>query len=184
MKSNQLKIMKKLLFAFAVAMIIMGGCKNIKTKSELEEFQAKIAIEEQNIDVVYKWLQEVNKENFEQMLNELWAADAKQYFNSSSESVDLEAFVQMIDHLYQQYPIIKHEVHDMIAEDDKVIARFSAHVTHDVESFGVPATGRELEWSAIAIFQLSDGKIVTRWEVTDVLGMYEQLGMELQIKED
>jgi len=33
----------------------------------------------------------------------------------------------------------------MIAKDDKVIARFSAQVTHEVESFGIPATDRELE---------------------------------------
>ncbi len=176
--------MKKLFFFFTAAMIILEGCQNNKTKSELKELQSQMATEEQNKFIVYKWLQEVNEENFEQMLSELWAADARQYFNSSSDPVDYEAFIQMIDHLYQQYPVIEHEVHDMIADDDKVIARFSAHVTHDVESFGIPATGRELEWSAIAIFQLSGGKIVARWEVTDLLGMYEQLGMELQMKEE
>lgn len=60
---------------------------------------------------------------------------------------------------------------------------FTARTTHSVDSFGVPATGKELAWRAIAIFQISDGKIQTRWEVADILSMYEQLGFELKLKE-
>lgn len=52
-----------------------------------------------------------------------------------------------------------------------------------MESFGVPATGRELEWNAISIYWISEGKIQTRWEVADILSLYEQSGMELQMKE-
>lgn len=103
--------MKKNLFVFAVAMILICGCQNNKAVSELEELQAQMAIEEQNKSVVYKWLQEVNNENFEQLLSELWTADSKQYFNSSSESVDFEAFIQMIDQLYQQYPILRNGIY-------------------------------------------------------------------------
>ena len=55
----------------------------------------------------------------------------------------------------------------MIAKEDKVLAKFSAMVIHDTLMFGVPATGKELEWSAGAIFQLSEGNIQRHWEVAD-----------------
>lgn len=83
--------------------------------------------------------------------------------------------------IFSEFPAVTHEIHDIIAKRDKVIAMFSARATHDVESFGVPATGREIEWKAISIFQISDGKIRVRWEVADIFSMYEQLGMSLQM---
>jgi len=162
--------MNKLLL-LALYTIILVSCQNRKE------------IEELNKSIVNKWLTEVNKENFEELFDELWADNCKQYFNSSSEPIEYEDFKQMIHNLYTEYPVIHHEVHDIIACDDKVVAKFSAKVLHDTIMFGVPATGKEIEWNAIAIFQLSNGKIQTRLEITDLLGMYEQLGMELQLKE-
>ena len=163
MKAN---IMNRLLWLLLI-MILLISCQNGKETEEL------------NRSVVNKWLTEINKENFEELFDELWAENCKQYFNSSSEPVDYADFKKMLQHLYTEYPVIHHDVHDIIARGDKVVAKFSARVQHDTVMFGVPATYKEIEWNAIAIFQLSDGKIQKRWEVTDLLGMYKQLGMEL-----
>ena len=152
----------------------MISCQNNEFNTEQEEL---------NKSIVNKWLTEVNKENFEELLEELWTDNCKHYFNSSPEAVEFNDFKQMLHHIYTEYPVIHHEVHDIIASDDKVVAKFSAKVLHDTIMFGVPASGKEIEWNAIAIFQLSNGKIQTRWELTDLLGMYEQLGMELQLME-
>jgi steroid delta-isomerase-like uncharacterized protein len=145
--------------------------------------QDKQATAELNKSIVEKWLKEINKENYEALFETLWSDSCKQYFNSSSEAVEFEDFKQMLHQLYAEFPEIKHEIHEIIACDDKVCARFSAKVLHDTFMFGAPATGKEIEWHAMAIFQLSNGKIQRRWEVTDLLGMYEQLGMELRYKE-
>lgn len=162
--------MKKL-FLIPLLIVFLASCRNNNTTEEL------------NKSVVNKWLTEVNKENYEELFEELWTDNCKHYFNSSTEAVEFDEFKQMLDNLYTEYPVIHHEVHDIIVNDDKVIAKFSAKVFHDRTMFGAPATGKEIEWNAMAIFQLSNGKIQTRWEITDLLGMYEQLGMELQLKE-
>jgi len=44
--------------------------------------------------------------------------------------VDFNEFKQMVIRLYQENPIIKHEVHDIIAKENKVIAKFSAKIIH------------------------------------------------------
>jgi predicted ester cyclase len=127
-------------------------------------------------------LKEVNKDNYEQLFRELWAEDSKQLINSNSDTLDYDHFKELLNWLYAEVPVISHEIHEIIAHEDKVIVYFSANAIHDVESFGVPATGKELEWNAISIYTISEGKIQTRWEVADILSLYEQLGMELQMK--
>ena len=177
--------MKKLfsIIPLAVFLCFIVGCQKKEAMAEFEEFKTQSEIEKQNKEIIRRWATEVNKENFEQLFSELWADNCIQYMNSNPEPIDNEKYKQIIDHFYSNFPVITHEIHDIIAKGDKVIARFTARTTHDVNSYGVPATGRELEWRAIAIFQISDGKIQKRWEVADILSMYEQLGMELQITE-
>jgi predicted ester cyclase len=48
---------------------------------------------------------------------------------------------------------------------------------------GIPATRKGLEWTSIAIFQLSGGKIKVRWEIADIFGIMQQLSMEPKPKE-
>jgi predicted ester cyclase len=103
--------------------------------------------------------------------------------NSNPEPIDNKQFLEMLDNYFTNFPATSHEIYDLMARGDKVIAMFAARAIHDVDSYGVPATGRELLWKAIAVFQVSDGKIQTRWEVADILSMYQQLGMELKPKE-
>jgi len=54
----------------------------------------------------------------------------------------------------------------------------TARAVHGGEFIGIPPTGQQLEWSAIAIFELSGGKIVARWEEVNLLDLYQQIGME------
>jgi steroid delta-isomerase-like uncharacterized protein len=168
---------------FTMILCFIVACLDKQAMSELEGFRAQKAIEEQNKVVILKWLNEVNRENFEQVFDELWTKDCKQYLNSNPEPYEYDQFRQMIKNLYSEFPVISHDVQNIYAKGDKVTTIFSARVKHNTDSFGVPATGRELKWKAIAVFQISDGKIKTRWEVADLLSMYEQLGMEPQMKE-
>jgi steroid delta-isomerase-like uncharacterized protein len=175
---------KLVIISFSLLILCcMVACQNKEAMSELEAFRAQMAIEEQNKAIVLKWLNEVDRENFEQLFDDLWTKDCQQYLNSNPEPYEYDQFRQMIKNLYSEFPVFTHDVHDIFAKGDKVTAIFSARVKHDVDSFGVPATGGEMKWKAIAVFQISDGKIKTRWEVADLLSMYEQLGMELQMKE-
>ncbi|MCK4430721.1 MAG: ester cyclase [Candidatus Aminicenantes bacterium] len=48
---------------------------------------------------------------------------------------------------------------------------------------GIPATGNKVEFGAIIIFRIENGKIVEAIEEADVLGWVMQLGMELKPKE-
>ncbi len=47
---------------------------------------------------------------------------------------------------------------------------------------GIPATGNKYETSEISIRRIENGKVVECWEQLDLLGLMQQLGMELKPK--
>lgn len=70
-----------------------------------------------------------------------------------------------------------HEIHDMIAEGDRVVTRLTAHGRHERDLPGIPATSHPLVMSAVAIHRLEDGKIVEHLSAKDTLGFLQQLGV-------
>jgi steroid delta-isomerase-like uncharacterized protein len=68
-------------------------------------------------------------------------------------------------------------INDMVAEGDKVVVRYTATSTHQGEFRGIPATGKPYTQDAIAIYRLTNGKIVEGWVQTDLLSMMQQLGL-------
>lgn len=70
-----------------------------------------------------------------------------------------------------------HVVEDLVAEGDMVAGRITAYGRHEGDLFGIPATGREIEVSGMAMWRIRDGRIVEHWHETDQLGLMRQLGV-------
>jgi steroid delta-isomerase-like uncharacterized protein len=69
------------------------------------------------------------------------------------------------------------EVHQLVAEGDLVVERFTASGTHRGELMGVPPTGKTLVLAGINIFRVRADKIVERWGCLDQLGLLQQVGL-------
>ena len=74
-------------------------------------------------------------------------------------------------------------VDELIAENDRVMARWTFHGTHQGEFSGLPPTHQHVTYSGINIFRIADGKIVEVWDIFDRLWMWQQLGVLPDIKE-
>lgn len=74
-------------------------------------------------------------------------------------------------------PDFSMDVHDMIAEDDKVVIRWSSTGTHAGDFNGFPGTGRSVTLNSISIVRMEDGRIVEGWQESDQIGAARQLGM-------
>ncbi len=68
-------------------------------------------------------------------------------------------------------------IEDMVAEGDKVVARWTYEGTHHGELLGIPPTGKRFRTSGISIYRLAKGKVAEVWEEFDRLGMLQQLGV-------
>ena len=75
------------------------------------------------------------------------------------------------------FPDFHMTVEDILAEGDLVGARFRQTGTQQGELFGIPPTGKQVDFEEMAVVQIADGKIVSTWFETDLLTMMQQLGV-------
>lgn len=67
-------------------------------------------------------------------------------------------------------------IHDIVAEDDKVVLRWSLAGSHTGEVLGVPASGKSIVINGIDMYRVRDGKMVEHWNVVDAFGFYQDIG--------
>ena len=68
------------------------------------------------------------------------------------------------------------DVHDLLQDGDKVVARVSFLGTHTGEFMGVPARGNPVDIHAIDILQFRGDQCVAHWGVMDMAGALAQMG--------
>lgn len=73
------------------------------------------------------------------------------------------------------FPDLKVEIHDMVAEADKVTTRKSFHATHKGEFFGVKPTNKKVVMEVIDIIELKNEKFIGHWGILDMHSLMAQL---------
>ena len=61
-------------------------------------------------------------------------------------------------------------------DGDFVATRYRISGTHDGDLMGTPASGAAVEFPGITISRCEGGRIVEEWELTDTVGLLEQIG--------
>jgi len=65
---------------------------------------------------------------------------------------------------------------EMVAVDNTVWVRFVINATHQGDLLGIPATGRPVQWTAVDVYHLEEGKIVEEWAADDLLAILHDIG--------
>jgi len=86
-------------------------------------------------------------------------------------------FERVAGSMFASVKEVRMSVEDMIAEGDKVVARFTVHMTFQGDFMGAPAAGKTVTQTAIDILRFEGGKIAEHWGEADTLGMMQQLGV-------
>jgi len=68
-------------------------------------------------------------------------------------------------------------IDDLVVSGDRVMIRTTLTGTHTGDLMGMPATGKQLTVPGLVLSRLQDGMIVEEWEILDMLGMFQQLGV-------
>jgi steroid delta-isomerase-like uncharacterized protein len=80
--------------------------------------------------------------------------------------------------LLSAFPDMQMDVEDLIASEDKAVARVNVTATHQGEFMGVPPTGTDVELQLIDIMRFdSAGLVCEHWGVADMLSLMQQLGV-------
>jgi steroid delta-isomerase-like uncharacterized protein len=88
-----------------------------------------------------------------------------------------EGAKQLVRTLAGGFPDLRVRIEDIIAEADRVAARFSFTGTHRGDFMGVAATGRKITSSGCGLFRIQDGRLAENWVVFDAMGVAKQIGM-------
>lgn len=93
-------------------------------------------------------------------------------YNADPRLVD---YIMFIDSIFPRYEV---NVEEMLAEDDKVIARVRFRGMHEGEIMGFPATHQWVEYPFVVRYQIKDDKIIHSWVVADNLVLAEAVGLK------
>jgi predicted ester cyclase len=87
-----------------------------------------------------------------------------------------EGVIYFFNHLLRPaFPDLRVEIHEMIAEGDKVVTRKSFHANHQGDFFGLAPTGKKVIMEVIDIIQLREGKYIGHWGILDLHSVLSQL---------
>ena len=176
--------MKRLVVVPVLAMLFgLGvGCTDKEAQTALAEMRAQVELEARNIEVIKTVITELDKGNAD-AFQKFYAPDAKYYFPSNSPTpMSRDDEVAMFKMMKAAIPDLTHQVTDIFAAQDRVIMRSIVRGTHKAELEGIPASGSPIGVGTLCIFRLKDGLVVEEIQDADMLGFYQQLGMELKPK--
>jgi predicted ester cyclase len=95
--------------------------------------------------------------------------------------VGTEAIKKQAILLRTAIPDLQVTLHDQIADDNRVVSRWTATGTHTgqltMPSGAMPATGARISFDEIRIDRFSHGKIVESWFIPDRFALWQQLGL-------
>ena len=159
------------------------GCQNKAEKAELEKFRAQAKVEEQNSELVKHFFGEANKGNAA-ILNELYAPEYLFYSPSTNpKPMAREEVIEFMKSIFKAFPDFNWRIEKLFVDGDTAIIWNVFTGTHQGEFAGIPATGNKIEVGSILLWKFKDGKIIEEREEADMLGLMQQLGMELKPKE-
>jgi hypothetical protein len=75
------------------------------------------------------------------------------------------------------FPDFHITIEDLVADGERVAARFTQTGTHQGPFMGAAPTGRSIRVTEIAIIRVVGGKVVESWYETDTLSLYQQVGL-------
>jgi predicted ester cyclase len=128
-----------------------------------------------NKTVARRVLEEIFPANDESALREVISDQFVNHEAPEGTAPGLGGITMFMHLLDQAFSDQRWEIHDVIAEDDKVVLRCTHSGVHTGDFFGLPATSRRFAYRQMHIVRVVDGKGVEHWAVRDDADLMRQL---------
>lgn len=143
----------------------------------LQQVGAAPASTEANKAVTRRYIEEIASQGNLALIDELFSADSIWHGPSQPELRGPEARKQQFVSARGAFPDLQCTVDELVAEEDRVVVRWSATGTHQGEYWGAAPTGKRLSWSGTSTFRVAGGMITEEFIQFDALGFMQQLGV-------
>lgn len=142
---------------------------------ELYATEVDSASQQRNKAIVHRFLEEVLNQRNAGAAAAVCAPDVTWHGGPMGDAHDLLSFQNKLRSIFRSFPDLNVEVHDVIAENDRVAVRLTMRGTQLGHFQGVAPTGREISSSAMNTYRIADNRIVEEWWQHDLLGLMKQL---------
>jgi len=133
---------------------------------------------EANKKIMARWFDELWNKGRLEIIDELTSNDVVAW-GQAGQGVPFKgsaAFRAYAEGLHKSFSNIQMTVNDLIAEEDKVVVRWTVRMAHTGDALGFPPTGKQVEFSGMTVAVIRAGKLVEGWDAWDKLGLLQQLG--------
>ncbi|HSO95683.1 MAG TPA: ester cyclase [Acidimicrobiia bacterium] len=118
------------------------------------------------------------------VVDEVFDVDYVVHYPHTGPVKGVEKAKEFLTQFLTAFPDCVFTIEDQVAEDDKVVTRWSCRGTHLGEWHGlpgsadptVPPSGRPVAFGATDIYLIRDGKIVEEWNTLEQLDVLSQIG--------
>lgn len=135
-----------------------------------------MASAEQNMAVVRRVTELIEKERDIEGLDEVFAEDFVNHSPSPGFTADREGFKQNAATVYGAFDLV-YSSDLMFAAGDLVVERWTESGPHTGAYLGVPPTGRHVVVTGIEIWRVRDRRIVERWAEVNELELLRKVGL-------
>ena len=130
-------------------------------------------------DIVRRFVDEFQSGHDIEVARQLIADDCVNLTPVAGFPPDRDGVISTFSMLFEAFPDLHVEIHDLLELGDKVVTRKTFHGTHDGDFVGLAPTGRTVAWDVIDIVRFREGQMVEHWDVIDIFGLLQQLGAVL-----
>lgn len=130
--------------------------------------------------LLHRWFDEVWNEKREQTIDEMMTDETVHHGLGGAEGDavrGIEDFKNFHRSFLQIFPDIQVTVEDVVADGEKIAARYTARGTHAGDGLGIAPTNQKVEFTGAGICKVKEGKFVEVWNEIDFMKMYSQLGV-------
>jgi steroid delta-isomerase-like uncharacterized protein len=142
---------------------------------DLYATEVDASAEQRNKAIVHRFLEEVLNQKNPTAAVVVCAPDMTWHGGAMGEARDLPSFQSRLASIFTSFPDLHVEIHDVIAEEDRVAVRLTLHGTHLGEFQGVPPTGKTISSAGLNTYRIGSNGIVEEWWQNDILGVLRQL---------
>jgi steroid delta-isomerase-like uncharacterized protein len=133
---------------------------------------------EQNKTLTRRFYEEVfNKKNVN-VIDELCAPGVVDHSPLPGQRPGSAGLKDVFRDYFKAFPDMSLTAHEMIAEGDIVVTRFTGQGTHSGPLFGSAATGKKVSFTGIDMIRIKDGKATEVWHEGNDVAVFLQLGIQ------
>lgn len=128
----------------------------------------------ENVEIIKKFYQIFDNGRI-QGLNQLVDSSLIDY-DAQVRNKSFAELQGLITNLHQGFSGIAHELEQiLIIGNDKIVVRWKMTAKHTGSFFGIPASGKMVEFNGHDIFTVKNGKITEQWHVEELLSLINQI---------